>query len=69
VWGAADSGGPVFTLSSDPNRVLAVGIIVAGDSGQTTWCQGDQGRTCYRVGWYVRIQNVLSYWGATLRTG
>lgn len=34
--GNGDSGGPVFSLSSDPNKVIAKGTLTAIDSG--AWC-------------------------------
>ena len=71
VWGNGDSGGPVFGLASNPAQVLAVGIITSGVAGTDTWCQGVPAagtRACSQEGHYVRIQQILGHWGATLLT-
>jgi hypothetical protein len=68
VSGEGDSGGPVFALDTDPSRVRAVGIITAGEHGTNTWCQGDQGRTCYAATYFVHVYDSGDSIGFSIRT-
>jgi hypothetical protein len=70
--GNGDSGGPVFSLSTDPNKVIAKGTNTAIDTSTAVACTGvpsGGGRTCAWRFYYVDIVNSLSAYGASLVTG
>ena len=71
--GNGDSGGPVFSLSADPNRVIAKGIISAGDMGSApATCTGvpaGGGRACTWRMYYADIFTAFSLYGASIVTG
>ena len=70
-WSAAvgpgDSGAPVFSLSRDPNKVLAVGETVAG-FGDTVACPGFSNITCRNGVIFTQINDVLQAKGVKLLT-
>lgn len=71
--GNGDSGGPVFSLSSDPNRVVAKGTITAGDpSSAPATCTGvpaGPGRSCTWRMYYADITTAFNLYGASIVTG
>ncbi len=71
--GNGDSGGPVFSLTSDYSRVIAKGTISAGDSyGAPATCTGvpaSSTRKCSWRIWYADIANSLSRYGGSIVTG
>lgn len=66
-----DSGGPVYAVSSDPYKIVAKGLISAGDGASQVPCAGDasNGRECFSRIYWISINNALSDFGATLNTG
>ncbi len=72
--GNGDSGGPVFSLSADPNKVIAKGTISAGDrswygSATCTGVPASSTRGCSWRLWYADIANSLARYGASIVTG
>jgi hypothetical protein len=70
--GNGDSGGPVFSLSADPNKVIAKGTLTGGDLTNTqVSCTGiptSSTRHCAWRIWYVDVVNSLSAYGASIIT-
>jgi hypothetical protein len=65
-----NSGGPVFSLTSDPNRVYAEGTISQG--GGNSWsCTNNNGEssTCFDWLGFVSIYDTLNWLGADVQTG
>jgi hypothetical protein len=70
--GNGDSGGPAFSLSADPNKVIAMGTNTAIDLSTEVPCTGvptGGGRHCAWRFWYVDVVNSLSAYGASIVTG
>ncbi|GAB7193493.1 hypothetical protein NUM3379_42030 [Kineococcus sp. NUM-3379] len=70
--GNGDSGGPVFSLSADPNRVVAKGTISAIDRSTATTCTGEPAsatRTCAWRMYYADVADSLARYGASIVTG
>lgn len=70
--GNGDSGGPVFSLSADPNRVIAKGTNTAIDLGTQAPCTGIPESSTRRCAWrfyYVDVVNSLNAYGASIITG
>jgi hypothetical protein len=70
--GNGDSGGPVFSLSADPNRVIAKGTITAIDRNAGATCTGvpaSATRSCSWRMYYVDVVNTLNAYGASIVTG
>jgi hypothetical protein len=70
--GEGDSGGPVFSLESNPANVIAKGTIVSGRANTEVPCTGVPTsiiRKCYNKILYIPISVILSYYQATLVTG
>lgn len=67
--GAGDSGGPVFTLGSLSNTVVAAGSIT-GSLDQGFGCVNDNGEsdTCYNTVVWVDEQSILNNLGANILT-
>jgi hypothetical protein len=69
--GRGDSGGPVFSLSSDPHKVIARGD--SSEGGGSSWTchsnySGDPSTTCYDWVGFVDIYDVLGWYPATIMT-
>jgi hypothetical protein len=78
VWhtnaaGNGDSGGPVFSLSADPNRIIAKGTITAGDLGSApavcTGVPASASRGCTWRMYYADIATALNLYWASIVTG
>jgi hypothetical protein len=70
--GNGDSGGPVFSLSPDPNKVIAKGTNTAIDTSVAVPCTGvptSSTRTCSWRFYYVDVVNSLNAYGASIVTG
>ena len=70
--GNGDSGGPVFSLSADPNKVIAKGTVSAIDTSTSVACTGiptGNGRTCAWRFYYADVVNSLNRYGAAIVTG
>ena len=70
--GNGDSGGPVFALSADPNKVIAKGTVSAIDTSTSVACTGipaGNGRTCAWRFYYADVVNSLNRYGAAIVTG
>jgi hypothetical protein len=68
VSGMGDSGGPVFTLPADTSKVLAVGIITAGQWHTEIGCVGDPNRTCFSGTYFVHVYTAGDAIGFSVRT-
>ncbi|MEO3808316.1 hypothetical protein ABGB17_04870 [Sphaerisporangium sp. B11E5] len=66
--GGGDSGGPVFTLTSDFSSVLAAGVIIGGDNRRPATCTGWSGRCSTRV-FFTDFRTVRSHWGLSWMAG
>lgn len=66
--GGGDSGGPVFSLSSDPSKVRAHGTIASGQRSGATACTGVLNRFCTSSIFFTEIDNVLDHHGVWLDT-
>lgn len=67
--GQGDSGGPVFSLSSNPSRIKAHGTIASGVPGTETTCTNIiTNRTCYSAIFFTEIDNILDHHGVWLDT-
>jgi len=64
--GSGDSGGPVFTLASDPNKVMAAGLLVGGATPQPCLITGPT--TCFNTVAFVDINYILGAHNARLLT-
>lgn len=67
--GNGDSGGPVLSLSADPNKVIAKGTITAIDSFAPAPCTGvpaGGGRTCSWRMFSIDVADSLTAYGATI---
>jgi hypothetical protein len=68
--GQGDSGGPVFGLTSDYSRVIAVGTISAGDVGSARAnCFGVQGRLCSWRIWFADVADSLVRYNSAIVLG
>jgi hypothetical protein len=70
--GNGDSGGPVFSLSADPNKVIAKGTNTAIDLSTQVPCTGIPTSTYRKCAWrmyYVDVVNSLNAYGASIVTG
>jgi len=70
--GNGDSGGPVFSLSRDPNKVIAKGTITGSDDGDQASCQGVPGDNTRRCQWrflYVSVGYSLIAYNAAIIAG
>jgi hypothetical protein len=68
--GQGDSGGPVFALTSDYSRVIAVGTISAGDvGGAAAACTGIQGRLCSWRIWFADVADSLVRYNSAIVLG
>lgn len=72
--GVGDSGGPVFSLSSDPSKVIAHGTISFGDVKYfpapctgVIWSNGME-RLCSSIFLFTEINNALDHHGVWLAT-
>ncbi|GAA1264792.1 hypothetical protein GCM10009677_15810 [Sphaerisporangium rubeum] len=59
--GGGDSGGPVFTLTSDLSSVLAAGVIIGGDDSRPATCTYRSSRCSTRV-FFTDFRTVESHW-------
>jgi hypothetical protein len=64
--GSRDSGGPVFTLAADPNKVVAAGLTVAGVNQLP--CQIAGPTTCFNTVAFVDITYILGAHNTRLLT-
>ncbi|MEU8267538.1 hypothetical protein AB0B89_10245 [Sphaerisporangium sp. NPDC049002] len=66
--GSGDSGGPVFTLTSDFSSVLAAGVIIGGDDGRPATCTYRSNRCSTRL-FFTDFRTVRSYWNLSWMAG
>ncbi|WP_143050034.1 trypsin-like serine protease [Asanoa ishikariensis] len=66
--GKGDSGGPVFRLHSDPNRVIALGVQSAADPSKTTTCTGIA-TTCFWRLYFADMTQIVGHTGFTITVG
>ncbi|GAA2606326.1 hypothetical protein GCM10010399_41610 [Dactylosporangium fulvum] len=69
--GDGDSGGPVFSLASNPDQVIAKGIISGGRTATVVGCTGvptNPTRKCYNRITIIPISMLLSYFRVSLAT-
>ncbi|MEV0282312.1 hypothetical protein AB0I22_38925 [Streptomyces sp. NPDC050610] len=74
--GQGDSGGPVFSLTGDGSRVIALGTVSAGSTDTRVPCRGENwpGRKCYWNFSFSRVDYALTnlfspVYGARVVTG
>ncbi|WP_203701667.1 hypothetical protein [Asanoa iriomotensis] len=66
--GKGDSGGPVFRLSSDPNRVIALGVQSAADGSKPATCTGIA-TECYWRLYFADMTQIVGRTGFTITVG
>ncbi|MEU8328577.1 trypsin-like serine protease [Micromonospora sp. NPDC048839] len=66
--GKGDSGGPIFRLSSDPNRVVALGVQSAGDSSTPATCTGIATQCFWRL-YFADMTQIVGQTGFTVTVG
>jgi hypothetical protein len=65
-----DSGGPVFSLNTNPGQVLAKGLIKGSLTASFNWTNNNnETRSCAGDLFYIDIQNILDQLGASIVTG
>ncbi|HYN96146.1 MAG TPA: hypothetical protein VES42_20060 [Pilimelia sp.] len=68
--GQGDSGGPVFALTADYSKVIAVGTISAGAVGSApAACTGVQGRLCSWKIWFADVADSLNRYNSSIVLG
>lgn len=66
--GKGDSGGPIFRLSSDPNRVIALGVQSAADGSKPATCTGIATQCYWRL-YFADLTQIVGHTGFTITVG
>ncbi|GIF48794.1 trypsin [Asanoa ferruginea] len=66
--GKGDSGGPIFRLSSDPNRVIALGVQSAADGTKPATCTGIATQCYWRL-YFADLTQIVGHTGFTITVG